>query len=319
MAATGTRFLRGSSPVKLERITGADGSPRVRVTYHVTDADADGRPTTQERAEEFDTVVFATGRGPSTAGLGLEAAGVTVDASGKIIGGGQSKRPASSGAAGSLTGSVLQQGGSGDVWSETTAVPSIHAVGDVLAGAPELTPVAIKAGKLLAHRIVSGALPTDRGHARGEPPSPSPLTMRYDLVPTTIFTPLEYGAVGLSEEEARRRYGDDGVEVYHLAYDTLELSVAHRVDVAGLPLPPQCYSKLVVTRGATPAEERVLGLHVLGPNAGEVVQGFAVAVRMGATRADLEATIGIHPTHAEEVVSLDRTKRSGVAFVKTSC
>ena len=143
--------------------------------------------------------------------------------------------------------------------------------------------------------------------------------MRYDLVPTTVFTPVEYGAVGLSEEEAQRRYGADGVDVYHLAYDTLELSVAHRVDTSGIPVGPQCYSKLVVTRGATPKDERVLGLHVLGPHAGEVVQGFAVALRMGATRADLEATVGIHPTHAEEIVALDRSKRSGTSFVKTSC
>ena len=204
---------------------------------------------------------------------------------------------------------------------------SIHAIGDVLAGRPELTPVAIRAGKLLAHRIMKGLLPTDGvdpasiaarecGSGSSGKCDPSSLVMDYALVPTTVFTPLEYGAVGLSEEEATAQYGPDGIDVFHSAYDTLELTVAHRNDVSGMPLPPQCYTKMVVTRGPV---EKVLGLHVLGPSAGEVIQGFAAAIKLGATRADLEAVVGIHPTHAEEVVGLDVTKRSGADFAKTSC
>lgn len=323
MAATGTRFVRGGVPSKLERITGADGKPRIRVTFRLTEADADGKPVTVVKSEDYDTVVWATGRSPATGELGLQTIGIALDASGKVVGGGPAVAAAAASSAGAaeLTGSVLQRGASASIWSETTSVPSVHALGDVLAGTPELTPVAIKAGKLLARRILAGLLPTDKGHAAplaAKATTPA-LTMRYELIPTTVFTPLEYGAVGLSEQAAMVQYGADAIDVYHLAYDTLELAVAHRVDRSGMPMPPQCYSKLIVTRGATPADERILGLHVLGPNAGEVVQGFAVAMRMGATRADLEATVGIHPTHAEELVGLDRSKRSGASFTKTSC
>lgn len=186
--------------------------------------------------------------------------------------------------------------------------------------------------------------------------------MDYNHIPTTIFTPMEYGCVGLSEEGAKEAYGAEGYEVYHAAYDTLELTVAHRNDASGVPLPPQCYTKVITTRepgagaAADPhsaaARQRVIGIHVLGPNAGElrvatgplagtrcrpplprglrlvtcarvtlhvaavaavvaaaaaaaageVIQGFATAVRMGATKADLDTTIGIHPTHAGEPV-----------------
>jgi thioredoxin reductase (NADPH) len=319
MAATGTRILRGALPIRLDR-TDADsgaagaGTPargsRVAVTFEVVEADASGKPVTVHRTEVFDTVVFATGRAPDTRGLGLDKAGVLLDGGGKIVGsgGGGGASPATTG--GSLQGDD-KAAPSPD--SETSSVPSIHAVGDVLAGRPELTPVAIKAGRLLARRIMRG------GAGGGGAAAAAALAMDYRHIPTTVFTPLEYGCVGLSEEEAQRRYGRDGYDVYHLAYDTLELSVAHRMDTTGMPMPPHCYTKLITTRGATPEQERVLGLHVLGPNAGEVIQGFAVALRMGATRAHLEATIGIHPTHAEEVVTLDRTKASGEPFVKTSC
>jgi len=329
--------LRNAAPVRLERVAddvpttaagAGKGKPargsRVAVTFRATEVGADGKAATVERTEVFDTVVFATGRAPDTRGLGLDRVGVALDSGGKVIGArGAWPPPASSsstaGRSTSTTGASLQSSADGrSPWTETSSVQSIHAVGDVLAGRPELTPVAIKAGRLLAHRIMSGAVPTGDGSDKLAAHAATH-AMAYDTIPTTVFTPLEYGCVGLSEEEAVHRHGADGVEVYHLAYDTLELSVAHRVDASGMPMPPHCYSKLITTRGATPADERVLGIHVLGPHAGEVIQGFAVAVRMGATRADLESTIGIHPTHAEEVVTLDRTKRSGEAFVKTSC
>ncbi|XP_066465680.1 thioredoxin reductase 2, mitochondrial isoform X2 [Tiliqua scincoides] len=136
---------------------------------------------------------------------------------------------------------------------EATSVPHIYAIGDITEGRPELTPTAIAAGKLLAQRLFGQ----------------STELMDYDNVPTTVFTPLEYSCVGLSEEEAISRFGPDNVEVYHAFYKPLEFTVADRSA-------PQCYTKMVCLREK---EQRILGLHFIGPNAGEVIQGFALGVK----------------------------------------
>uniref|UniRef100_U3I3P4 thioredoxin-disulfide reductase (NADPH) n=1 Tax=Anas platyrhynchos platyrhynchos TaxID=8840 RepID=U3I3P4_ANAPP len=137
--------------------------------------------------------------------------------------------------------------------SEATSVPHIYAVGDITEGRPELTPTAIAAGKLLAQRLFGQ----------------SSELMDYDNVPTTVFTPLEYGCVGLSEEKAVQCYGSDNIEVYHAFYKPLEFTVAER-DAT------QCYMKMVCLRER---EQRILGLHFIGPNAGEVIQGFALGIK----------------------------------------
>ncbi|GLD61675.1 thioredoxin reductase 2, mitochondrial, partial [Lates japonicus] len=160
-------------------------------------------------------------------------------------------------------------------------------------GRPELTPTAIKAGKLLARRLAGQ----------------STELMNYDNVPTTVFTPLEYGCVGLSEEEAEKRHGKDSIEVYHAFYKPLEFTVAER-DAS------QCYTKVVCERGG---DQRILGLHFTGPNAGEVTQGFALGFQCGATYSHLLQTVGIHPTCAEEVVKVNITKRSGLDATVTGC
>uniref|UniRef100_A0A2I3T633 thioredoxin-disulfide reductase (NADPH) n=1 Tax=Pan troglodytes TaxID=9598 RepID=A0A2I3T633_PANTR len=136
---------------------------------------------------------------------------------------------------------------------EATSVPHIYAVGDVVEGRPELTPTAIMAGRLLVQRLFGG----------------SSDLMDYDNVPTTVFTPLEYGCVGLSEEEAVAHHGQEHVEVYHAHYKPLEFTVAGR-DAS------QCYVKMVCLREPP---QLVLGLHFLGPNAGEVTQGFALGIK----------------------------------------
>lgn len=165
--------------------------------------------------------------------------------------------------------------------NEQTSAPNIYALGDVAQGRPELTPSAILAGKLLARRIFDRKRPT--------PP------MDYSKVPTTVFTPLEYSCVGLTEEEAAGALGDK-MEVYHAHFQPLEWSLPSREENA-------CYVKMIVD-GTHPEAHRqtVLGLHYLGPNAGEVMQGFAAALRCGATREDLEHTVGIHPTDRKSVV-----------------
>lgn len=118
---------------------------------------------------------------------------------------------------------------------------------------PELTPVAIQAGKLLAQRLFNN----------------SNEQMDYENVATTVFTPLEYGTVGLSEEVALKRYGEDKVEVFHAFYKPTEFSVPQR-DVKN------CYAK-VISKREDP--QKVLGMHFVGPQAGEVIQGFATAVK----------------------------------------
>lgn len=185
--------------------------------------------------------------------------------------------------------------------NEQTNVANIFAIGDVLESRQELTPVAIKAGELLSARLFGGATKQ----------------MDYNQVPTTVFTPLEYGCVGLSEEEAIAKYGEENLEVYISYYKPLEWCTNHE-EHNGVQVREDsaCYAKLITH---LPDNERVIGLHVLGPNAGEVTQGFAVAIKCGATKEDFDTTVGIHPTTAEEFTTLKVTKRSGVDARKKGC
>jgi len=205
------------------------------------------------------------------------------------------------------TGVKVNPNGKISTVAEQTNVPHIYAIGDVIDGATldppsaetELTPVAIQAGKLLAERLYN------EGTA----------AMDYSKVATTVYTPLEYGACGLPEEVAEAKYGKrsvdgkSGIEVFHAYFKPLEWTVPHRGDNA-------CYAKLVCNIADN---MRVVGLHVCGPNAGEITQGFAVAIKMGATKADFDATVGIHPTTAEEFTTLATTKSSGESAEKTGC
>ncbi|XP_049695272.1 thioredoxin reductase 2, mitochondrial isoform X2 [Helicoverpa armigera] len=221
---------------------------------------------TQEQHEDvFDTVLIATGRYALTKQLNLDAAGVN----------------------------CLSENGKIKAATEQTNVPHIYAVGDVLEGRPELTPVAIHAGRLLARRVFAGA----QQH------------MDYENVATTIFTPLEYGCVGLSEETATERYGADNLEVYHAYYKPTEFFIPQRNI-------KNCYLKAVALREAP---QKILGLHFVGPVAGEVIQGFAAAIKCGITMEQLMNTVGIHPTVAEEFTRLNITKRSGRDPNPASC
>lgn len=166
----------------------------------------------------------------------------------------------------------------------------------MLDNTPELTPVAIMAGVMLAGRLFGNATET----------------MDYNSVATAVFTPLEYGAVGLSEEAAVAKFGADKIDCVVSAFHPLEWSVneARHADVF-------CYCKIVFDR-STPAN-RVLGLHIAAPNAGEIIQGFSCAFRKGLTLQDIKATIGIHPTVAEEFTTMYVTKSSGVSVTKSGC
>jgi len=194
---------------------------------------------------DADLILFATGRHPNTANLGLEDAGVELGSKGEIR---------------------------VDAYSRTN-VPSIWAIGDVT-DRINLTPVAIHEGVCLSETLFND-----------NPRSPD-----HENVPAAVFSQPPVGTVGLTEEAARERF--DAVDVYRSTFRALKQTLTNG--------PERTMMKLIVDR----ASDRVVGLHMVGPDAGEIVQGFAVAIKAGATKADFDATIGIHPTSAEEFVTM---------------
>jgi len=261
MTEHGVRFLRGWVPTEVKLIEEAKDGKAPRLLVRAKESSGD-----QEWEEEFNTVVFAIGRDPCTADLKLENAGVEIS---------------------EKTGKVLTNE------ADQTNVSNIYSVGDTAENRPELTPVAILAGRLLARRLYAGIKTlTD-----------------YDIVPTTVFTPMEYGCVGLSEEKAIEKYGKDALEIYHSHFQALEHSLPKRDQ-------NRCYSKLICVKAD---KERVVGLHYFGPNAGEVCQGFAMGLKFGATKEDFDQLIGIHPTTARNMTELEITKASGANPMKKGC
>jgi len=135
--------------------------------------------------------------------------------------------------------------------------------------------------------------------------------MDYANVCTTVFTPIEYACVGLSEDDAIEQFGEDNIDVYHREFLPLEwsLSTDRGHDMA--------FTKAIVDR--TTPDEKVLGIHFVGPNAGEVLQGYGAAMKTGLTFKALTDTVGIHPTSSEEIVTLAVTKRSGEDAAAGGC
>ncbi|WP_186116067.1 glutathione-disulfide reductase [Burkholderia gladioli] len=202
--------------------------------------DVDGTPQ-----GPYDAVLYATGRHPNTAGLGLENAGVELEKGGAVR---------------------------VDAYSATN-VPSIHAIGDVTSR-PQLTPVATRDGALLAANLF--------GEQRIE--------ADHRAIPSAVFSQPELATVGLSEAEARADYG--ALDIYKTSFRALKHTLTGRDE--------KIFMKLVVVRDT----QRVVGAHMIGRDAAETIQGIAIAVRMGATKAQFDATIGIHPSAAEEFVTL---------------
>ncbi|KFV07156.1 Thioredoxin reductase 3, partial [Pterocles gutturalis] len=216
--------------------------------------------------EEYNTVLIAIGRDACTRNIGLQTIGVKInEKNGKV--------PVND--------------------EEQTNVPYVYAIGDILDGKLELTPVAIQAGKLLARRLYGG----------------SSTKCDYINVPTTVFTPLEYGSCGLAEERAIEDYGKQNLEVYHTLFWPLEWTVPGRDNNT-------CYAKIICNKLDN---NRVIGFHVLGPNAGEITQGFAAAIKCGLTKELLDETIGIHPTCGEVFTTMDITKSSGQDITQRGC
>jgi thioredoxin reductase (NADPH) len=270
-------LLRGFDRECCEKIEGFMAKSGTKILKGVTPAgiekQADGRlkvTLSDGSADVYDTVVAAVGRTADTAGLNLGAVGVEASPRNAKL----------------------------DTVHEQTHVPHVYAIGDVLQGKPELTPVAIQAGVLLARRLFDGKT----------------VTMEYSKVATAVFTPLEYGAVGLSEDEAMEKYGGTcGVEVYHQTFVPLEwsLSMEHR----GTDSHP-AFIKVVCNKNDC---NRVLGMHYLGPNAGEVIQGYAVGLKKNICFCDLMDTVGIHPTTSEWFTTVNVTKSSGASVAAAGC
>uniref|UniRef100_A0A8C1T4H3 thioredoxin-disulfide reductase (NADPH) n=1 Tax=Cyprinus carpio TaxID=7962 RepID=A0A8C1T4H3_CYPCA len=214
METHGVKFLRKFVPTKVGQLEA--GTPgRLKVTAKSTESD-------EIFEGEYNTVLIAVGRDACTGKIGLDKAGVKVNAkNGKI--------PVND--------------------EEQTSVPHIYAIGDILEGKWELTPVAIQAGKLLARRLYAGA----------------------------------------------------SLKIYHSLFWPLEFTVPGRDN-------NRCYAKIICNKLD---KDRVIGFHYLGPNAGEVTQGFGAAMKCGITKDQLENTIGIHPTCAEIFTTMEVTKSSG--------
>jgi glutathione reductase (NADPH) len=199
---------------------------------------------------EVDVVMFATGRQPATAGLGLEATGVQLDAHGAVV---------------------------VDEYSRSS-VPNIHAVGDVT-NRVALTPVAIREGAAVATTLFGGRR----------------VAMDHRDVPHAVFSQPPVGTVGLSEATAAAAYGS--VDVYTATFRPLKYTLSGRNE--------RTLVKLVVDA----ASQRVIGAHMVGPDAPEIIQGIAIAVKAGLTKEQFDATVAVHPTAAEEFVTL-RDKRA---------
>ena len=199
----------------------------------------------------FGAVLYATGRKPATAGLGLEPLGVQFGRQGEIV---------------------------VDAYSQT-AVPSIFAVGDVT-DRITLTPVAIREGHAFADTVFKG----------------TPRTADHDLVASAVFTTPEMGTVGLTEEQARAQ---EPVDVFVAAFRPMQSLFAGR--------PDRALFKLIVSQ----ATQKVLGCHIVAPGAGEMIQMVAIAMKMGATKADFDRTCAVHPTMAEELVTMKTPVRRG--------
>ncbi|WP_424405277.1 glutathione-disulfide reductase [Pasteurella sp. PK-2025] len=213
---------------------------------------ADGSLTIQledGRSQEVDCLIWAIGRQPATDNINLEAVGVKTNERGFI---------------------------KVDKYQNTN-VKGIYAVGDIIEGGIELTPVAVAAGRRLSERLFNNK-PNEH--------------LDYNLVPTVVFSHPPIGTIGLTEPKAIEQYGADNVKVYKSSFTPMYSAVTqHR---------QPCRMKLVCVG----KEEKIVGLHGIGFGVDEMIQGFAVAIKMGATKADFDNTVAIHPTGSEEFVTM---------------
>lgn len=196
----------------------------------------------------YNCVILAIGRVPNTDTLGLGELGLNLDSKGHIL---------------------VDE-------FQNTSRPGVYALGDVC-GKALLTPVAIAAGRKLAHRLFDDK--TD-------------LKLDYHNIPTVVFSHPPIGTVGLTQEQAEEKYGKDNIKIYKTAFTNMYHAVTKRK--TGTMMKLVCLLP----------EEKIIGLHILGIGCDEMLQGFSVAVKMGATKKDFDDTVAIHPTSSEELVTM---------------
>ncbi|STO55638.1 glutathione reductase [Canicola haemoglobinophilus] len=201
------------------------------------------------RTQNVDCLIWAIGREPATDVINLASTGVVTNERGFI---------------------------KVDKYQNTN-VEGIYAVGDIIEGGIELTPVAVAAGRRLSERLFNNK-PNEH--------------LDYNLVPTVVFSHPTIGTVGLTEPKAIEQYGAENVKVYTSSFTPMYSAVtSHR---------QPCRIKLICVG----KEEKIVGLHGIGFGVDEMIQGFAVAIKMGATKADFDNTVAIHPTGSEEFVTM---------------
>lgn len=237
----GVHLHKESQASKIEK--GANG--KLTVTYK----DSQG---TESSVADVDHLIWAVGRVPQTDKIGLKEVGVKLNEKGYVV--------------------VDEY--------QNSSVDGIYALGDVT-GQVELTPVAIAAGRKLAHRLFG-------------PAEFSTLKLNYDNIPSVVFSHPEVGSIGLTEPQAVEKYGKENIKVYKTGFTAMYYAMMEPEQKG-----PTNY-KLIVTG----PEEKVVGLHIMGLGSGEMLQGFGVAIKMGATKADFDSCVAIHPTSAEELVTL---------------
>jgi glutathione reductase (NADPH) len=231
---------------ELSRVDKDAASSKLTLSYKRTGEDQ------EQSVADVDHLIWAVGREPEIQGMRLQDVGVELTDQGHV-------RVDS---------------------FQNTSVDNIYAIGDVT-GHVELTPVAIAAGRRLAHRLFG-------------PAEFSTLALDYENVPSVVFSHPEIGSIGLTEPQAVEKYGRDNIKVYKTSFKAMYYAMMEPEDKG-----PTSY-KLIV---AGP-EERVVGLHIIGLGSGEILQGFGVAIKMGATKKDFDSCVAIHPTSAEELVTL---------------
>ncbi len=233
MERKGVTIITENIMTEVKKTQAEDGATSLAVTL------SDGRTI------DTGAVMFAIGRNPNVAGLGLEQLGVELDSQGAI---------------------------KVDEFSRTS-VPNIYAVGDVTNRA-QLTPVAIREGASFAATVFDH----------------TPTPMHHRCIPTAVFSQPELGTVGLTEAEARDELGP--IEIFKTSFTPLKHTLTGKTE--------KTYMKLVVDA----ATDRVAGVHLIGPDSGEMIQLAAIPVTMGATKAQFDATFAVHPTASEELVTM---------------
>ena len=248
--------LRNFDPMMVETLVESMQQDGITLHTHAIPKEvvknADGSVTLHfedGREQTIDCLIWAIGREPTTDKINLHAAGVEANERGFI---------------------------KVDKYQNTN-VPGIYAVGDIIEGGIELTPVAVAAGRRLSERLFNNK-PNEH--------------LDYNLVPSVVFSHPPIGTVGLTEPQAIEQYGAENVKVYKSSFTSMYTAVTqHR---------QACRMKLVCVG----KEEKIVGLHGIGFGVDEMIQGFAVAIKMGATKADFDNTVAIHPTGSEEFVTM---------------